>query len=328
MSGAGGQGAAPTPRGLGRKLLAVAVIGVLVFAAMSVYGDVSRLRDNLAAYRASTFAVALALATGNYLIRFARWEYYLRVLGVRVARAESLVVFLAGFIMSITPGKVGEVFKSLLLRESSGVPVARTAPIVVAERLTDLLALVVLAAVGSLSFRQGLPIALAGGAVTLLALVLCAHRPLGRRAIRFAGRLPVVGPHEAKLLEAHDSLQAMLRPAPLLFATAVSIASWFLECLALHVVVRGFRGVELDLVESVFAYSAPTILGAIAFLPGGLGVTEAGMTGVLETLGGDAMTPSVAIAVTMLVRLATLWWAVAIGVIAYAIFRRWMRRRL
>jgi uncharacterized protein (TIRG00374 family) len=61
-------------------------------------------------------------------------------------------------------------------------------------------------------------------------------------------------------------------------------------------------------------------------LPGGLGVTEAGMTGLLQTLGGPAMTKEVATAATILVRLATLWFAVAIGLVALGIFRLQQRR--
>jgi uncharacterized protein (TIRG00374 family) len=76
---------------------------------------------------------------------------------------------------------------------------------------------------------------------------------------------------------------------------------------------------------AIFAYSASTMAGALAMLPGGLGITEAGMTGLLQALGGSTMTKEVATAATILTRLATLWFAVAIGLIALALYRAHQR---
>ena len=72
---------------------------------------------------------------------------------------------------------------------------------------------------------------------------------------------------------------------------------------------------------ATFAYAASTLAGAMAMMPGGLGVTEVGMTALLQTLGGPSMHPAVATATTMLVRIATLWFAVAIGLLALALHR-------
>jgi uncharacterized protein (TIRG00374 family) len=74
---------------------------------------------------------------------------------------------------------------------------------------------------------------------------------------------------------------------------------------------------------SVFAYAAPTIVGALAMLPGGVGLTEMGMTGALLEVGGAAVTRSSAGAITVLIRLATLWWAVLLGLVAFWCFRRY-----
>jgi uncharacterized membrane protein YbhN (UPF0104 family) len=319
----------PAPRvgeGLGRKAIAATVLGVLVFAGMLFYGDVQRLRANLTAFRWSTFALGLALATVNYGLRFARWEYYLRRVDVVVPLAESARVFVAGFVMSISPGKVGEVLKSLLLHEARGVSIARTAPIVVAERLTDLLALVLLAAFGSLALGQGPTIALTGGLAALGLWAACAFRPLGELCLRLAERLPLLGRISPRLREAYESLHALVGPAPLTAATALATVSWALECVTLQVIAEGF-GVHLDLLQSAFAYSVPTIVGALAMMPGGLGVTEASMAGVLTSIGGATMSASVATATTMLVRIATLWWAVVLGFFALALHRRSLASR-
>ena len=136
-------------QGLVRKVLIGTLLGALVFAGLALYADLPRLRETIAVFEPTAFAIALLLASVNYGLRYARWQYYLRRLGVEVPHGESALVFLSGFVMGVTPGKLGEVFKSLLLYEARGVSIARTAPIVVAERLTDLLALVLLTAAGA-----------------------------------------------------------------------------------------------------------------------------------------------------------------------------------
>ncbi len=314
-------------RGFARNVVLATVLGVVVFAGLSLYGDVQALLENLSAFDLRMLGWAVVLASGNYAVRFVRWQYYLRRIGVAVPAGESALVFLSGFVMSVTPGKLGEVFKSLLLYESRGASIARTAPVVVAERLTDLMALVVLTALGALSFEQGVPITIGGVLVVGLVLLGLAWRPLGELGLALAGRLPVVRRIVPKLREAYESLRTMIRPGALAVATLLGVVAWGLEVVSLGVIVAGFPGASLGWEETTFAYSASTIAGALAMMPGGLGVTEAGMTGLLEALGGPSLTAAVATATTMLVRLATLWWAVLVGFVALFLFRRMLRAR-
>lgn len=321
----GSSPAAPTTadfrRNLARKIVIATLLGAIVFAGLSVYSDVQKLQASLSRFHFAAFGWALVLAAGNYGLRIVRWEYYLRRLGIRIPPGESSLIFLSGFIMSVTPGKIGEVFKSLLLYESRGIAIARTAPIVVAERLTDLLALVALTALGSLSFHHGLPVALAGTGVVALALGICAYRPLAEWVIRALGRVPLLSRFAPKLAEAYEALRSLVHPTALFATTLISLCAWGLECAGLYLILQGFPGVHLGWQAATFAYSASTIVGALAMMPGGLGVTEIGMTGLLQALGGGAVTAAVATASTMLVRLATLWFAVAIGMVALGWWR-------
>jgi uncharacterized membrane protein YbhN (UPF0104 family) len=62
-------------------------------------------------------------------------------------------------------------------------------------------------------------------------------------------------------------------------------------------------------------------------LPGGLGVTDATVAGMLILLIDDpSMNRTVAAAATLIIRFATLWFAVIIGAIALALLERISRR--
>jgi uncharacterized protein (TIRG00374 family) len=308
-------------RGLVGKVAFGVAAGVAVYVGFTIWADAGKVGAALATFSWRWAALACLLAAGNYLVRFARWQVYLRVLGLRVEARDSLLVFLAGFSLTVTPGKLGEAVKAFLLRASHGIPAARTAPIVVAERVTDLLALLLLALVGVGHFDIDRRFLVAAAVVVGGGVLVVSIDPLAELALGLAARLPGLRRFAPKLREMHESTAALLHPKPLVLATAIATASWFLECLAFWVVVRGFPGAGLDVRAATFIYASMTIAGALSFLPGGLGVTEAGMLALLVKLGTNIGRGQAA-AATFVTRAATLWFAVALGLPALVAYSR------
>src|SRR5581483_6439791 len=115
--------------------------------------------ENLGEFRWQFLPLILALTSLNYVLRFFKWQFYLRTIGVRDFPAgDSALTYYSGLGMVVTPGKVGEWLKCYLLRELQGTPFSRSAPIVIAERLTDMLGLVILGSVGLVVFRNSWPV--------------------------------------------------------------------------------------------------------------------------------------------------------------------------
>ena len=132
------------------------LFAVLAYALLAMWADAREVLEGWTELDPLVFTVALGLSVVNYAFRYVKWVMYLRLLGERVEHRINIPVFLAGFSMAVTPGKIGEVLKSSLLKEARGISVAKTAPIVLAERLTDLIALVLMAAFGASAFGIGL----------------------------------------------------------------------------------------------------------------------------------------------------------------------------
>jgi uncharacterized membrane protein YbhN (UPF0104 family) len=303
-----------------RRVLGAVLLGVVVYGAFVLYAGFAEIRASLGRFAWSSFVVAICLATGNYAFRFAKWQYYLRRLGVTgVGVVDSLLVFLSGFVLTVTPGKVGEVFKSAVLAKTHGVPAERTAPIVVAERLTDAIGIIALIVVGSGAFAGGLGWALAGAIAVSLGVLFIVWDPPARAVLRFlAARGGLFGRIAPKLSVAFDSLKVVAGPAALLWPTALSVVAWGLEGVALYVLVRGFDA-HVPLAAAVFFYSTASLAGALIPVPGGLGVAEALIKEQLARLGG--VSAGDATASMILVRFATLWWAVLVGFVALALLR-------
>jgi len=302
-------------------VLIVVAAGIAAFVVISVYADVSDIAARLGGFAWWTFAAAIGLAMLNYALRFARWSIYLRDRGLEVRPRFSLLVFIAGFALSITPGKVGELLKSFLLRASLDIPIARSAPIVVAERLTDLVAVVLLALVGVALYGIGLATVVAGGAVVLAGLVVLSWPRVAGALIDLMTRPRRLSRYRERLHELHRELQQLIRPWPLAWATAIGAVAWLAECVGFALIVNGFPGADVPLGLAILIYAVTTLAGALSFLPGGLLVTEAGMTLFLvESARG--VERATAAAATILTRLATLWFAVALGLVALALYRR------
>ena len=314
---------------LERRVIYGLLIGVAVYATAAIYADLDVLEEALGAFSWWHYAAALGLSTANYALRFVKWEIFLRILDVRVPLARSALIFTAGFVMSITPGKMGEVLKSVLLRQSDGVPVARTAPVIFAERLTDFIALIVLAMTGVGTYQYGATALIVAGVLVVVGIGVISIPPVVNGIFGLCEKLPLVSKIVPKLREAYESAQLLLRPVPLVATSLVSIVGWGLEGLAMWFVVQGFApysdGITFDIPGAIFVFSTTTIIGAISFMPGGLGVAEVSMIGVLALLGMVA-DESVATAATVLTRTATLWWAVLWGFVAFVIFQRWIAR--
>lgn len=309
-----------------RRTLYTLAAGIILYVAGVLWFDVEPLRQTLVGYPWWIFAVALALSMTNYLLRFAKWELSLGWLRVReqapgLTRGRSLLVYLAGLSMSVTPGKVGEVLRSMLLRASDGVPFTRTAPVVVADRLTDLVALVLLAAVGVAERPEYLPVLVVTVVLVVVgAAVLGSPRLLGGALDRMA-RVPRLVGVVAKARPLVDSSVTLMRLGPLAWLTALSVLGWGLECVGFWLLVGGFSGVEASLRTCTLLWSAGTLVGALSFLPGGLGATEGSLVVATTRLVAGA-TQAIALAASLLGRLATLWFGELVGGVALALFLR------
>ena len=270
---------------------------------LGLYADFGSLGDELASFRWELFPLALLLTTLNCALRFWRWERYLARVEIDVPLARSLSIFVAGLTMTITPAKLGELLKCGLLRRSFGVPVRRSAPVVLAERVTDATGVVLLAVVAGAGTRDW-PL-LVAAVIAVAALVAVVRSPLLDRFAFFG--------------EAAAASRSLLTVPLLVAMTLLSAVSWFCESLAAYVCVRGLD-LDLSLADTVVVFSLGSLAGAASFLPGGLGVADASMIGLIRVLGD--VPRAAAAAATVLIRLATLWYGVALGLIGLAVEAR------
>jgi uncharacterized protein (TIRG00374 family) len=285
-----------------------------VFVAMAGYSDFGDTVSEISDLPIRYLFAGLGLAMVNYLLRYLRWALYLRVLKISVPFGISILVFLSGLAMSITPGKAGELVKCYLLNSKIGAPVGRSAPVVVMERLTDVISVIILGLIGFALLPGPVIVVLA---VVLMVAIAALMFGLSRHASRLTS-LPILSRWSDLLQDSHEGFKELAAVRVMIAGVAIGAVAWFAEGLALWVILKGI-GSDVALVRALPIYAAATLVGAVTALPGGIVGTEGSMLAFLQQSG---VTKAVASASTVLIRLVTLWFAVAVGLLALLALRR------
>lgn len=254
----------------------------------------------------------LALSLANYLLRFVRWGRYLALLDAPVPWRVNLDAYFAGFALTTSPGKLGETLRSVLLKPH-GVPPAASLAAFFAERASDLLSILVLAAIGLWSYAPARPVVGFALAFVAVALLLVQWTALIAAVDRWALARAGQGARWAKLLSQLCEIVLHFRrcfslPA-LSMGLGLGVVAWLAEGVGFWWLLAAL-GHPLDLSTAVFVYAFAMLIGGLSFLPGGLGSSEAVMIALLSLHG---LPEASAVTATLICRLATLWFAVALG---------------
>jgi uncharacterized protein (TIRG00374 family) len=308
---------------LGRRLGLFLGLGTLCYAGLIFFGEGGKFWEAFRAFPSSYLPLLLSLAFTNYLLRFARWQIYLDALGISIGYRKSFQIFMAGLAMTVTPGKVGEAVKAYFLKREGEDRWSEGLSVVFAERLTDLMGVVILVAMGLSVLPVGRVSVLLGGGVCLFLVLVLVRPVLFRRMVRYLSKVPAMRRPSEKLSEMYESIRRLMVPRMMLLALLISCLAWFAECLVLHFSLVAIRS-ELGGLQATFVYALSTLAGALSILPGGLVVTEGSMAGLLLLSGLER---SQAVSVTFIVRLCTLWFAVFLGMAAFLVLEKSSRMK-
>jgi len=302
-----------------RKMIPGLALGFVALVVLMFVGDLRQVLQSLRQFNWWYFPLALLLTLFNYLLRFCKFHFYLRQIGVTSIRwSESLRLFVAGFPLAVTPGKVGEVLKAVWIQQRSGLPVARGVSVVVAERISDGLAVLLLSTIGVIAYPRYWP-AFGVVLVGILGVIVVSQiRPLALWLLNLLEKLPLIRRMAHDLKEFYEGSYALFRPKSTLLAVGLGMVSWLGEGVGFYILLLGLGltpSIQLFSL-AVFTLSFSTVVGAVSALPGGLGAAEASIAGMLSLLGG--LEPALAASATLLIRLATLWFGVGLGLLVWA----------
>jgi len=300
-------------------LLLIILLSALGYLAFSLWAGWHEVVEAIIRVGYIGTAVALALSLVNYGLRFVRWQKYLSLLGHNIYSPESLRIYIGGFGLTILPGKAGEAIRSVFLKKH-GVSYPESLAAFFAEHFTNLIVMLLLVAVGLWVYPKAQPIVVILAFMIFAVLIALQQRKL---LIKLKSFVQTRFPQKVGGLFGHG-VEIVLHSGrcfslPMLFyGITLGLFAWGAEGLAFYYIME-VLGTDLTLPVALFIYAFSMLVGALSFLPGGLGGAEATMVALLML---NHVAQPQAVAATILIRLATLWFAVLLGLIALALPER------
>jgi len=298
---------------LKKSILLTLILAVIAFTSVGMWGDLARAGPELRRFTWYLIPAIALFGFGNDMIKFLRWQVYLRKLGIDIPMARSLGVFISGLSMSATPGKVGFLLKSQMLKVVSKRGFISVSPVVISELYMDLIGLSIVSLVGIGFMSKGVWITLVICMIPLLGLV----PGIAEFMVSIIARLPYMSSRASELESALKDMFRLFGPGVLMVSLAITLVAWTSEGMALKLILKGL-GFEIGLVKATSIFGFSTLIGALSFLPGGLVVTDASLMGLIIHAGIPRGTSAIA---CIMARLSTLWLSVFIGSL-YLVFNK------
>lgn len=303
------------------KVWLIGLFAVAIYLLMCIYADFGELSRAMKNFQWTSLFALFALTTMNYLIRFLKWDFFLKQAGVHLNLKDNLYVFFSGLSMIITPGKIGEIWKGWLIKEIDGAELNKTVPVVIVERITDVLGLAILSLFGILYYRES-------GYYILALLLIFAGFFVTIKSKTISNRIISMLEHKMRryaenIKTMHRTFENTMEPKGLIGMSFLSAFAWFFECIGMYLVILGFKE-YISITKATFIFSFASLAGAVSMIPGGLGVAEVTMSGLLQFFG---LAPTTSVGVALIVRFGTLWYGAIMGMSIYLLFKKRLKKQ-
>lgn len=295
--------------------LLIVVFAIVAYAGVALFSGGADVWAAIRSVSLTTWVIILALSLGNYALRYWRWHLYISNQSpITLTHKQHFAIYIAGFSLTMTPGKAGEAMRSLYLKQH-GISHQRSISALFVERIIDLIAILLMAGMG-ISFLHNDQSWLAGAITIAIILSGITVVKMPKKWVlesALVKKLPVKMYNMLVFVESMlESANDLLSVRFLVVGLLIGLVAWIFEGYGLYLVMHEYTQGQSTIPLAIAIYGMAVLLGALSFMPGGLGGTEATMIFLLAKAGFDH--PS-AVAITFICRLVTLWFAMILGVI-------------
>ncbi len=291
------------------------VVGAIMLRAF----DLNAVWSVVSAFPLSVLDALIVMTCLVSFLKAARFHILIRHVGIKLSFLRSVRLFLAS--QAATPIPAGETIRAALLKQETGVSLGKAAGPVLAQAIYEIAAAVAVVFTASLFYDELFFPALIMMSVLIVLLGGLVHRPLFNRVLNLLVRLPFIHQHVERIRAGRDHFRrsfALLEGDGFDGHVLASIGLALLAQLVgggLVLLAAQAFGLEINLFQTTLVYASGAILqGVFTIIPGGLGVTESGMSGILHLLGVDLST---ALALVIIIRVATFLFPVVLGTLIF-----------
>jgi glycosyltransferase 2 family protein len=316
------------------RIIAGFAIGFVIYVGLLLFVNTEDLIRNLQVYPWGLLVPVILLKFVAWFCRFMQWHYYLGVIDAndKISRFDSAILFIAGFTMAVSPGKIAEMLKSVVLKTKTGIPIARSAPVIIAERVVDGVAVIVLAFIALVLAGDGIQLGnyrfmifLSAGLLAF-GLITVQIRPLAYFALSIIGKLPLIKRLYEPLVTFYESSKEIFLFKHVIPTTLFGMVAATTDAIGFVIILSGF-GVpysDLLLLQCAVIVCLSSAIGALSGVPNGAGVTEVSVGAMLIAIVAPfnpAVTLPVATTAALIEGFFHKWFRVFVGLGVGVAFR-------
>ena len=294
-------------------ILLILTATIILYAIFLFLADFNLIQEKISNFKINYLPIILILVTLSLIPIFIRWHFLLKNCEINIPLTKSIAVFLSGMAFDITPGQIGALMKSQILKISSNIPRTKTAPIVFIEKLYDLIGAIIAAAMGIIILGMESYLIIIPILVLTIIFFFMYYRPASELFFKRITKLKFFSKYIENISESYKTVQKSTNVKVATVCILLAVTYWFIISAAAYYILIGFDINTLDYLKVLAIYVTSILLGAISFIPAGIGITEGTLAGLL-TLEGIGV--SAALILSVMIRILTLWYSVGVGFIA------------
>jgi len=298
---------------LDNRLILVLVAVVVIYAIFLFISDFSIISEKISNFKINYLPLILFLVSASWIPLFIKWHFLLKNCEIHVPLKKSILVFLSGPAFEITPGQIGSLIKSQILKTSSNISRTKTVPIIVVEKVYDLIGAILASIIGIIIL--GIEPYLIIFAILVLAVIFffMYYRPASEIFFKRITKTKFFSKYIDNMSEFHAIVQKSTNVKIATVCILLGVVYWFIISTAAYYTLIAFDINVLDYLTVLAIYTTSILLGAISFIPAGIGVTEGSIASLFILNGIDVST---ALILSVMIRVLTLWFSVCVGFIA------------
>ena len=296
-----------------KKSLLIGILGIIViYAIILIAFDINIISEKIGDFDSQYLPIIIPLIPLTWGVLFLRWNLLLKNSDIDIPLKDNFMIFISGFALGVTPGKVGELIKSQLLKNKFNIPRTKTAPLVIVERFYDFFAIAVISLFGILVFEYSIYIF---GILTIgitIFLIVTSSEKIFLKFLNKIEKIKFLKNFSNELPKSFNVIQKSTRGKIFPLSITLSIIFWFLDSIIAYLTLLSFGIDIIDYFVLMSIYTSSIILGVISFLPLGIGVVEGSLVGFLSLNGIEF---HLATAIVVFIRFFTRWIGVMAGFI-------------
>ena len=294
------------------RIIWIVIASVGLYGVILFFSDFNIISKQISNFKYELLPLILLLVSISWTPLLVRWQILLKKNNINIPIKKSFLLFLSGMSMSITPGHVGELIKSQLIKTIYNIPRTKTAPIIFVEKFYDLTGAIIASIIGIIILGMDISIILILVSILIVIIFLVYYRPIFEFILKRVTKTKFFSKYSENISDSYEIVRNSTTPQISSISFGLSILYWIIISIAVHFILLSFGIDSINILKTISIYSSSVVIGAISFIPGGLGITEGSLIGLFSLEGIDI---SLALILSVMIRILTMWYSVSIGFI-------------